>query len=139
MEDFAEFEETYGGVLIKEIYIAKYDKELNVKMDNLYLEEIKQCDGGLSTVTGMARKYSKETNLTERQLGYRLTKSGNKLFGKYEKGSSIATGTKGCRQYLWAVKVNDDNVYRLLTEEERVRFDELITEVYGSVEPELFK
>lgn len=136
LEDFADYDEVYGGVFIKEIFISIYDKDLDKKMDSLYLEEIKQCECGLSTIAGMSRKYSIDLEMSECQLKSRFTKSGNRLFGKYEKGERSALGEIGSREYTWAVKVDDFNTYRHLTDDESRRFDELIEEVYGKVKPE---
>ena len=60
LEPFCEFEKVYGGIIVKEIIIEEYDKHLQFNDDKLYIAEIKRCieeQDGLSTVSGMARKF----------------------------------------------------------------------------------
>lgn len=132
LEDYCEYEKVYGGILIKEIYIEEYDKHLNFKDQTLYLDEIKECvenQDGLATLSGMARKYTEQGVFdSERTARRRLTKAGVELFGKTNELTSI--GPAGMREYLWAIKLDDYNHYRLMTEGEEKRFDEIIVSCY---------
>lgn len=140
LEDYCEYEKIYGGVIIKEIYIEEYDKQLNIKDQTIYLDEIKECvthQDGLSTLSGMARKYTKQGLYnSEHTAKRRLIKAGEDLFGITKDLTSA--GPAGTREYLWAIKIDDYNHYRLMTEAEEKRFDEIIIGCYSS-EPEKIK
>jgi hypothetical protein len=118
LKSYCDYEKIYGGVIINEIYISEYVKNMNVKDREKYLEEIKLCvknQDGLSTLSGMSRKLLKEGYFTSEYTGrYRLAKVGKELFGDTKE--LISHGTEGSREYVWAIKVNDYNVYRSLTE-----------------------
>ena len=140
LESHASFEKVYGGFIIKEIYVPVYDKTLNKKDDEKYLQEIRNCQDGLSTLSGMARKFKAYDedykNLTERQIKRRMTASGKRLFG--ETKDLTAMGLAGSREYLWAIKLDNFNHYRLLTEEEEERFNNIISSLYAT-DPERIK
>lgn len=125
---YAIYEPVYGGAIIKEIFIEEYDKNLDKEIDVQFLKEVTTAKDNLSTMSGMARKFCrndvKKINNTRNQL----TKTRNKLFGTGEKGNY---GITGCREYVWAVKLSDYNVYRLLTDKELEVFNALIEKVYG--------
>ena len=137
---YCDYEKVHGGVIINEIYISEYVKNMNVKDREKYLEEIKLCvknQDGLSTLSGMSRKLLKEGYFTNEFTGrYRLAKVGKELFG--ETKELISHGTEGSREYVWAIKLNDYNIYRSLTEKEEKVFDKIITECYGA-QPEKIK
>lgn len=46
-------EQVYGGVVIKEIYKAEYDRKFSTKIDQIYLHEV-QKNSGFSSVSGIA-------------------------------------------------------------------------------------
>lgn len=140
LEPFCEFEKVYGGIIVKEIIIEEYDKNLQFNDDKLYLTEIKRCikeQDGLSTVSGMARKFvqAKQYN-SERTARRRATRSRNILFGNDK--NICSTGIAGSREYVWAIKLDDYNHYRLMTEEEEERFNKIIEICYSS-NPEKIK
>ena len=63
LEDYCVYEKVYGAVIIKEIHLDTYDKDLDKKAQRLYLKEISRClveQDGLSTLSGMARKFVQE-------------------------------------------------------------------------------
>ena len=140
LADYCVFERVYGGIEIKEIFISKYDKTLNLKDKKKYLEEIEACvenQSGLSTISGMARKFEAEGYFESERSGIRrLTKVGKELFG--ETADLIGHGEVGTREYMWAIKINNFNRYRMFTEEEEKRFDEIIASCYSS-NPEKIK
>lgn len=140
LEDYCEFERIYGGVIIKEIYLDEYDKNLNIKDQELVLKEIKTCietQGGLSTIAGMSRKYAKHQDYQSASTAKkRLSKASLVLFG--ETKELISHGTMGSREYVWAIKLDDYNHYRFMTEAEEKRFDEIITDCYAA-EPDKVK
>lgn len=139
LDVFADFEKVYGGVIIKEIYISVYDKNVNsLQTDLMFIKEIQECNEGLSTISGMARKYEKQLDNAQSSIRRQLTKSRDRLFGKTN-GLKSTQGVIGMREYVWAIKVSDYNEYRNLTPEENELFDALIKKVYGNVEPERAK
>ena len=121
LEDYCKFEKVYGGVIISEIYIEEYDRGLKFKDEKMYLEEIKECvetQDGLSTLSGMVRKIERENSTLKgfRNGTMRMSKAGTKLFG--DPTVAGKPGKVGSREYIWAIKLNDYNGYRLMTEEE---------------------
>ena len=137
LESYCKYEKVYGGVMIEEIYIEEYDKSLNVLDQSLYVAEIERCveeQEGLSTYSGMARKFKKEglipDNKTDKTYARRYAKVGNRMFGEFTGISS--TGCLGTREYVWAVKISNYNQYRLMTPEEEARFDDIITTCYST-------
>ena len=135
---YADFDKVYGGFQIKEIFIKEYDKKLNVNNDLMFIKEIMQCNEGLASITGMARKFEKDFDIKECSIRRQLTASRDRLFGKSQ-GLSPSKGVMGMREYVWAIKVSDMNEYRSFTAEENELFDALIRKVYGNVEPERAK
>lgn len=141
LELYCQFERIHGGIVISEIYIDTYDKTLNIKDKQMYLEEIKHCvatQDGLSTINGMIRKFESEgRGFSSKSAGQRrLRRAGLELFGDTKE--LISSGEAGTREYLWAIKINDFNQYRLLTDEEEKLFDDIICQCYSS-NPEKIK
>lgn len=140
LEDYCEFERIYGGIIIKEIYVEEYDKNLNINDQKLVLEEIKSCietQGGLSTINGISRKYTHNQTFSSLSTAKkRISKASLNLFG--ETKALTSHGIAGSREYLWAIKLDDYNHYRYMTEEEEKRFDEIICACY-MVEPARIK
>lgn len=134
LRDYCTYEKVYGGIIISEIYIDTYDKKLNAKDKTLYLDEIKKCvetQDGLSTLAGMSKKLVQEgVYNSQRTAERRLSKVGVELFGVTKE--PMSHGEAGSREYVWAIKIDDYNHYRLLTPEEEKRFDEIITTCYSS-------
>lgn len=127
LTNFAKIEPRYGGVEIKEVYNPYYAKDLS-EDDKYYLELVKESNCGLCSLSGMTRKAMRDgkmfKNLSESSIYYRLTKAGIRSFGvTAEKDSK---GTYGTRCYIWAIKVNDYNYYRLMTKEETQLYSDLL-------------
>lgn len=131
---YCQYEVVYGGIIVKEIYTEEYDKNGLVKDQQIYLDEIKECvktQDGLATLSGLSRKlFAQGIYASESTARRRLTKVGNDLFGITKDLTSH--GEAGSREYIWAIKLNDFNKYRLMTPEEEKRFDEIITSLYTS-------
>ena len=107
----------------------------------MYLEEIKECvetQDGLSTLSGMVRKIERENSTLKgfRNGTMRMSKAGTKLFG--DPTVAGKPGKVGSREYIWAIKLNDYNGYRLMTEEEEKLFDDIISKCY-TLPPEKIK
>lgn len=132
---YAIYEKVYGGVIIKKIFIEEYDKNLAKKMDVRFLQEVASARDNLATMSGMARKFSLEDKTKYNNTRNQLTKTRNKLFGDGKGGYGIT----GKREYVWAIKVNDLNCYRLPNEQETELFNSLIEQAYGKDNVEKIK
>lgn len=133
---FCDYEKIYGGVMIKEVYISEYVKNLTSKDSEIYLSLVKENGNFLCSVAGMARKLNllyPDTwgKLSSYAVEKRLRKAGIALFGKtnlpsYRKQEERYSGPYGYKEYCWAIKVSDLNEYRFLTEEEDKIFGVLL-------------
>ena len=137
---YCEFKVVFGGIEISEIYEPVYDKGSVRKDKELILREITLClseQEGLASISGMARKFTKLGHYTSIRTARRhLTLAANELFGKTD--GLISHGEAGNREYIWGIKVDDYNHYRMLTENEEEIFNNLISSIYAS-EPEQIK
>lgn len=131
---YCNYEQVYGGIIVNEIYIDTYDKAGEVKDKQCYLQEIEECvqtQDGLSTLSGMSRKFvRKGIYSNEHTARRRLAKAGVELFGVTKE--IMSHGDAGSREYMWAIKLDDYNHYRLLTPDEEKRFDDIISAYYSS-------
>lgn len=132
---FCDFTPVYGGVEITEIRTPIYSKNLADKDAQDYLEEIKKCtetQDGLSTISGMSRKFirEKKSNTSLDATKRRLSKISKELFGNPK--DLISYGKAGSREYVWAIKVDDYNGYRLMTPKENDQFNSIISQSYSS-------
>lgn len=131
LKNYCEFDEVYGGIIIKEIYFSRYDKGYS-KDDEVYLREVKASNEHISTISGIARKLKTEDkdykDLSESQIKRRMTKAGVRTFGVTS--NFIEKGRYGTREYVWAIKEDDFNKYRHLTKEEDEIFSKLILDFY---------
>lgn len=138
LENHAEFEKVYGGVIITKIYYPIYNKKLAYENDLLFLKEITECNDGLSTLAGMARKYQDKFNkdISLKTIIRYFTQSRNKLFGEIQDKKQLKSqGIAGSREYIWAIKLSNYNEYRFMTEEEEKLFNDITKEVYSKIEP----
>lgn len=132
---FADFDEVYGGVYIKEIFQSVFDK--NVSKDNaIYMKELRKTANGISTCAGMTRVLKKEEvppyfELSDTTIAKRLSKAGYRLFGPYQ-----GNGEVGNRKMIWAIELDKYNHYRELNDEENEILKELVGNYY-SEKPDL--
>ena len=126
LENFAKFEVYHGGIDIQEIYISEYVKKLSEE-DLYYINAIKETDNGLATISGITRKLKKDKkefyDIAEKTLYKRMSKAGERTFGKTHDPES--KGTHGTRHYIWAIKVDNYNHYRLMTQAERTIYEQI--------------
>ena len=134
LSDFARFERVWGGVEILEIYLDEYVKGYNIIDDTYFDREIDRCireQDGLASISGMANKARLEVkeyeDLADSSLRYRLGKAAARGYG--------SNGSLGFRQREWAIKLDDYNHYRPLSEEEYRVFIEITSE-YQEKNPE---
>lgn len=147
LEGYCEFEKVWGGVNILEIFIPEYNGDISSKLAKIYIQEIVNSETKLSSAAGLARKLKafnddyKDMKLDT--LEYQIRKVGNITFGKtnyINKGIDFENkGTHGYRFGVWAIKVNDFNLYRHLTQEELDVFDRIIKDCYANRTPEDIK
>lgn len=133
LREYCDFDEIYGGVVIKTIYVAKYNKNLKLKAIKVYLENLKKHNN-LVTMTGM----EVETGIS----CYYLTQVRDDLFGPIPTTNtqSGAGGKIGFRELVWAIKLEGPNNYRELTSKEEELFDSLIDQNYiGKLTPKVIK
>lgn len=140
LEFFCEFERIYGGVMISKIILSKYCK--NYKQDDiLFNKEIKRCikeQDGMASISGfsnMVESMPEYSHLSNRQIQYRMSKAALRNYGKY---GDPEGGITGNREREWAIKLDDKNHYRALTEEEVKLFNDLVSKCYASA-PEKIK
>ncbi len=135
LSKFCKFTRVYGGVIIEEIYISKFVKNLNDDV-KIYLEKVKTAVNHLATVSGIVKELMQTDEYADYSYGtliYRMTKAGKDGFGVTADVSS--RGIYGSRRYVWAIKCFDrENHYRYLTQEEQELFDSLTTAYYSSNE-----
>lgn len=132
LSDFCDYEKVHGGVIIKEIFFSTYDKKMRERNEDIAKKEVARChkyQNGLSTICGMSRRFVQEDYfLSERTANRRLTETLIPLFGITSE--CFSQGEIGRRNYIWAIKLDDFNHYRLLTEEENKRFNKIIASCY---------
>lgn len=139
---FCNYEKVHGGVIIKEVFLSEYIKNLTSQDSELYLQLVKESESHLCSISGMARKlavlypdeWGKLSDATARR---RLCKAGIALFGEtnlpaYRKQEERYSGPYGYKEYCWAIKVSDLNEYRFLTEEEDKIFGILLDSYHVS-------
>ena len=126
LKNFAVFEKVYGGVDIKEIIIPYYIKNISIE-DKYYVDAIRETKNGLATIAGIVRKLKRDKpefkDIPEETLYKRMAKAGDRAFGKTADSSS--KGAYGTRHYIWAIKVDDYNYYRFMTEEEEAIYKKI--------------
>lgn len=125
---FANFEPIHGGVSITEIIYPEYDKLYKQKDDELVFKEIEYCvekQEGLASIAGIGRKLAQTNeeyqNLSVSQCEKRISHATKRQFGEYceDLFYDLYAGPKGKRERVWAIKLSNLNEYRMLTDQER--------------------
>lgn len=129
LKDYCEYEKIRGGVVIKEIYISKYNKNLKAEQTRTYLTALHNHDN-LITLTGLENTTGLST--------YNSRKVRNHLFGDKPRNiDPAARGVIGWRERIWAIKLGE-NQYRKFTDQEQELFNTLIKQDYiGKLTPEV--
>lgn len=133
LSQYCNYEEIYGGVIIKEIYIEEYIKDFEVDMQ-AYYDQVKRFPlNSISNIADEISKLPRYEKLSESQRKRRMTQAGKLGFGETKEEDS--RGVYGTRKYQWSIKLNkpDENgkPYRDLTVEEQQIFNEYTTAVFG--------
>lgn len=145
LKGFCDYDEVYGGVIIKKVYFDEYykyqdDENRVLKVIN---DKYFNMDGQggtaydeLNSISGIAqvlqKQYPKDYgNKTFRVIEKRVSRVMKKCFGVITRESPLAQGGIGVREYVWAVKLEGDNNYRYKTREEDELFKEIIKAAYA--------
>ena len=143
LKKYADFERIRGGVNITKIHLNKYIKNYDVRDAAYFNQEIERCNreqDGLASISGIARKVKKEMEelnlLTERQLERRFSDVALIHYGEY---GSVEGGITGVREREWAIKLDDYNGYRSLTEDEWKLFVEITGRLYSTEAEKIIK
>lgn len=143
LKEYADFERVRGGVVIQRIYFSEYIKNYNFKDADYFNQEVTRCNrnqNGLASISGIARKARQEIEelnlLTERQLEKRFSDVALIHYGEY---GSVEGGITGVREREWAIKLDDYNGYRSLTESEWKLFVEITGRLYSTEAEKIIK
>ena len=143
LKEYADFERVRGGVIIKKIYFTEYIKNYSFKDADYFNQEIERCNkeqDGLASISGIARKVKKEMegleDLSQIQIQRRFSDVARIHYGEY---GSIEGGVTGIREREWAIKLDDYNGYRSLTEDEWELFVEITGRLYSTEAEKIIK
>lgn len=136
--EYCDFEETRGGIIIKEIYCDTYfgetkDKELFKNVEKFIDETIIEQQSGYGTMVQVS-KHIAQTNKYENEcystLKYRVKKNIELLYDKTSIPGQIPNqGLKGWREYAWMIKTRTG--YEPLTDEEQEYLNKLLSNWYN--------
>lgn len=142
IKEYADFERVRGGIIVKNVLYSEYVKGAFKQDDKCFLVELCQCNEGLSSASGMARKIEKEGNMPEGikidTLRKRLIKARDRTCGK-PIGREEGIGICGRSKYVWAIKIDNYNKYRKMTEEEEQDFKQIAKDFYNGKIDELIE
>lgn len=134
LSKFCDFETVYGGVMITKIYSDVYERQL-LDDEKVFLHQIDVANEGLSSVAGMARKLRRDSNYYNKLSGSmvekRMGKANRTMFGQYKDKDKMAQGDYGFRKWVYAIKIDDYNNYRSLTEEENNLLKHIVKSICG--------
>ena len=92
LETFAKFTVVRGGVMIEEIYIDTYIKNLDNDV-KIYLEEVKKAEDNITSISGISEVLcatEEFSNIPLRTMEGRMSRAGKKAFGiTVEENSSL--------------------------------------------------
>ena len=137
LKHFADFDRVHGGVVITKIYMEEFVKNISDD-DAFFNNEIDRCiqeQSGLASISGIANiagQKEEYKSYSESHIKKRMASAGKRNYGKY---GNIVGGIKGIREREWAIKLDNYNHYRPLTEEEKEIFLE-ITSIYYTAAPD---
>lgn len=144
LKGFCDYDEVYGGIIIKEVYFDEYYKYqddenrvlkvINDKYFNMDGQGVAYDE--LNSISGIAKilqeQYPKDYgNKTFRVIERRVSRVMKKCFGTITRENPLAQGNIGVREYVWAVKLEGNNNYRYKTREEDDLFREIIKAAYA--------
>lgn len=135
---FIEFEEVYGGIIIKKICNPIYDKDLSSALSYEILEEIEYCAkerNGLMSIDGIWRKKNEEYEYYQDNrvvTKYAVNKEFHKYLGTFLEENKISyPGEIGSYERVWAIKIDDYNNYTFMNKEQKQYFQTLYYDFAG--------
>lgn len=133
LSQYCDFEEIFGGIIIKEIYIEEYIKDFELDMQ-AYYEQVKKFPlNSISNIADEIKEFPRYSNLSKSQRERRMSQAGKLGFGETKEEDS--RGIYGTRRYQWSIKLDkpaeNGKPYRDLTAEEQQIFNEYTTAVFG--------
>ena len=135
--DYADFEEVYGGVCIKEIKEETYNKGSRKSKDIVFRAFDEEWnENGLDTCSNVAvkiyDKHKDELAIAPSTTYTYTIEARNELYGK----PFSAAGLIGCCRYLWAKVVylegEENKLFLPFTPEEQIIKDKLIKKYFGT-------
>lgn len=121
LEDYCKFQQVWGGVVIEEIYLYEYRKNLKLELTETFIEVLCENNGVLA-LSGLEN--------TGKMSTYHGRKVQRRLFGdKPTNLDASAHGLLGTRERVWMIKLGE-NQYRDFTPKEEELFDTLIEQNY---------
>lgn len=133
LSQYCKYEEIYGGIIIKEIYIEEYLGDLSGDIE-VYHEQVKKYPlNSISNIVEEISELPQYKNLSDSQKKRRMAKAGVVGYGatkeKYDRG------IYGTRNYQWSIKLDKvkpgQKPYRDLTEEEQLIFNKHTSAIFG--------
>lgn len=133
LSQYCDFEEIFGGIIIKEIYIEEYIKDFELDMQ-AYYEQVKKFPlNSISNIADEIKEFPRYSNLSKSQRERRMSQAGKLGFGETKEEDS--RGIYGTRKYQWSIKLDkpaaNGKPYRDLTAKEQQIFNEYTTAVFG--------
>lgn len=133
LPQYCDFEEVYGGIIVKEIYIEEYINDFEKDIE-IYHEQVKKYP--LNSISNIVREISelpRYKHLSDSQKKRRMTKAGVVGYGATKEKNS--RGIYGTRNYQWSIKLDKvkpgQKPYRDLTEEEQLIFNKYTSVIFG--------
>lgn len=131
LKDYCDFEQIHGGVIISQIYISEYNKNMYKDIDEKFFKAIIANPEHLASITGLCGYYNIfEGDPEYNHLRYQFSKRRDYWFGHRTRSEKSSTGPMGQRTAIWAIRVDSDNSYRSLTNQEQ----ELIKKLVNAIE-----
>lgn len=137
---YCDYEEIYGGIVVKEIYIEEYVRDLELDIQTYYDQVKKFPLNSISNIADEIKNFPRYEKLSDRQRKRRMSAAGKLGFGETKEEDS--RGIYGTRRYQWSIKLDkpaaNGKPYRDLTAEEQQIFNEYTTAVFGK-KPEVIQ
>lgn len=133
LPQYCDYEEIYGGIIVKEIYIGEYISDFKKDIE-AYHEQVKKYPlNSISNIVEEIGELPRYKNLSDSQKKRRMTKAGVIGYGITKAQNS--SGIYGTRNYQWSIKLDKvepgQKPYRDLTQEEQSIFNKYTSAIFG--------
>ncbi len=130
LKDYCTFERVHGGVMISQIYLSEYNKNMDKDIDEKFFKAIIANPNHLASITGICGYYNVfEGDPEYNHLRYQFSKRRDYWFGHRTRTERSSIGPMGQRSAVWAIRLNETNGYRSLTTEEQLLMDKLVKDI----------